>query len=110
MGRGGVLGGISDSGPDDRFDITTSLGDRWSGKVLYRRDPDVSRNQGGSMTIAVDQLGRAVVSFATEPMMGPKNIVAVNIIMFDPAHGNAAERYRKLFEDAFQVEPMGTSQ
>ncbi len=58
------------------------------------------------MTLAVDQLGRAVVSFATEPMIGAKNIVAANIITFDPVYGDAAERYRKLFEEAFKEERL----
>jgi hypothetical protein len=106
FGNGGLFEEIGDRGAETPFDITTSLGDRWSGTILYRRDPEIARNQGGLMTLSVDQLGGALVGVATEPMMGPKNIVGVSIITFDLAYAEAAERYRKLFEESFEVEPL----
>lgn len=107
FGKGGAFEEIADRAAQDLFDITTTLGDRWAGKVLFRRDPEPSRKQGGSMTLSVDQLGGAVVAVATEPMMGPKNIVAATITTFDAAYGEAADQYRKLFEESFEVEPLG---
>lgn len=106
FGEGGAFAEIADRAAGDRFDITTSLGDRWSGKVMYRRDPGPSGQKGGTLTLSVDQLGGALVAVATEPMMGPKNIAAANLVTFDPAHAKLAEQYRKLLEDSFEVQPL----
>jgi hypothetical protein len=108
LGKGGAFEEIADLAAEHRFDITTSLGDRWSGKVLHRLDPGTSGQEGGFLTLSVDQLGGAVVAIGTEPMMGPKNIVSANLVTFDPAHAGAADRYRKLLEESFEVQPLPT--
>lgn len=106
FGKGGVFEEIADLATEDRFDITTSLGDRWSGRILHRLDPPTSGQEGGSLTLSVDQLGGAVVSVATEPMMGARNIVSASLVTFDPAHAGAAAQYGKLLEESFEVQPL----
>ena len=107
FGKGGIFGEIVDRG-EDRFELTTTLGDQWSGKVLHRRDPGASGHDGGTLTLAVDQLDGALVSVATEPMMGPKNIAAANLVVFDSTHAGRAEEYRKVLEESFEIQPLET--
>jgi hypothetical protein len=106
FGADGIIAKLADVPAGTRFDVRTSLGDEWSGKVLHRRVPGTDALNAGTLTFTVDQLGGAVLAVAAEPMLESRRVFATHIT-FDSTYTESVERYRKLLEESFELQPLG---